>query len=80
MTMKRTEKSNHQMELNVARQNSGYTAEEFAHPGLRRKAIAETGHAMMPAKIYRALRMGRKASTETRRDVVIEKLRGRRAR
>ena len=43
-------------------------------------ADAETGHAMMPAKIYQALRMGRKASTKSRRDVVIEKLRGRRAR
>lgn len=80
MTMKRTEKATHQFELHIARQNSGYTTEEWASPANRRQSIAETGHAMMPADAYKVERMGRKASSKDRRDVVVGKLRARRAR
>lgn len=80
MTMKRTEKLDHSMNLKVASQNSGYTAEDFAKPELRRKALAETGHMMMPATDYRVLRMGRKISSLTRRDVVVSKMQKRRGR
>jgi hypothetical protein len=80
MTMTREAKSSHQLELRIARQNSGFTAEEFGKPELRRAARAERGHAMMPASDYRAERMGRKPSTTTRRDVAVERVRARRAR
>lgn len=80
MTMTRTEKANHNLELHIARQNSGYTTEEWASPTNRRQAIAETGHAMMPAEAYWEHRMGRKISSRDRRDVVVGKLRARRGR
>lgn len=80
MTMTRTEKATHQLELHIATQNSGYVTEEYAKPSLRRAAIETTGHAMMPASEYRVLRMGRRVSPWGRRDVVVGKLRARRAR
>lgn len=80
MTMKRADKMTHQMELNVARQNSGYTAAEWASPAGRRQALATTGHLMMPAADYIRERMGRKVSSRDRRDVAVERRQARRGR
>lgn len=62
MTMKRTEKSDHQMELTIAAQTGGFVTVEFASPRRRRAAIAATGHAMMPVSEYKIHRMGRKSA------------------
>jgi hypothetical protein len=80
MTMTRNEKSSHNLELHIARQTGGFVTEEFAKPQLRRAALAERGHMMMTATEYRSLRMGRKASTDSRRDVAVRRLRARRSR
>lgn len=78
MTMTRTEKASHHLELTIATQNSGYVTAEWARPTERRSRIAENGHAMMTAGEYKIHRMGRKVSSRDRRDVAEARMRARR--